>query len=186
MCRCACWVGFKPGSDDVRDSPALDVAQILQGMGARVTIYDPQALGNAQRVCPDFRYATTTFDAARDAEVVLMLTEWAEFIALSPDALGEVVARRNIIDGRNALAPALWRDAGWDYRAPRVAVRLRYGWLGNGPVTDSIAVLQFRRPPGRQGLQAGPNPAPHDRGAPARRPGLARRRRSLRVRRRPR
>jgi len=126
---CVLGAAFKPGSDDVRDSPALDVAQILQGMGARVTIYDPQALANARRVCPDFRYATTAFDAARDAQVVLMLTEWAEFIALSPDDLGAVVARRNIIDGRNALAPDLWREAGWDYRAPGVtavpaAVRL--------------------------------------------------------------
>jgi UDPglucose 6-dehydrogenase len=118
---CVLGAAFKPGSDDVRDSPALDVAQILQGMGGRVTIYDPAALGNARRVCPDLRYAPTVFDAARDARVVLMLTEWPEFVALSPDALGAVVAQRNIIDGRNALAPDRWREAGWEYRAPGVA-----------------------------------------------------------------
>jgi UDPglucose 6-dehydrogenase len=117
---CVLGAAFKPGSDDVRDSPALDVAQILQGMGARVTIYDPAALGNARRICPDFGYATTVLDAARGCQVVLMLTEWPEFVALSPDDLGEVVAERNIIDGRNALVAGLWRDAGWEYRAPGV------------------------------------------------------------------
>ncbi len=89
-------------------------------MGARVTIYDPAALGNARRLCPDLRYAATVFDAARDAQIVLMLTEWPEFVALNPDDLGAVVTQRNIIDGRNALAPDLWRDAGWEYRAPGV------------------------------------------------------------------
>jgi UDPglucose 6-dehydrogenase len=118
---CVLGAAFKPGSDDVRDSPALDVAQILEGMGARVTVCDPQALGNARQVCPDFRYATTALTAAKDAQVVLLLTEWPEFVALSPDALGEVVARRKIIDGRNALAPGLWRAAGWEYRAPGVS-----------------------------------------------------------------
>jgi UDPglucose 6-dehydrogenase len=117
---CVLGAAFKPGSDDVRDSPALDVAQILQGMGARVTIYDPAALGNARRICPDFRYAATVLDAARGCQVVLMLTEWPEFVALSPDNLAEVVAQRNIIDGRNALAADRWRDAGWEYRAPGV------------------------------------------------------------------
>ena len=114
---CVLGAAFKPGSDDVRDSPALDVAQILQGMGAQVTVYDPVALANAQRACPELRYAATMAEAAQGAEVVLLLTEWREFRELRPDNLSSVVARRNIVDGRNVLDPVLWRDAGWNYRA---------------------------------------------------------------------
>ena len=114
---CVLGAAFKPGSDDVRDSPALDVAQILTGMGARVTVHDPAALENARRARPELRYAATVADAARDAHVVLLLTEWPEFTALTPDSLSGIVARRNIIDARNVLDPGVWREAGWEYRA---------------------------------------------------------------------
>jgi UDPglucose 6-dehydrogenase len=128
---CVLGAAFKPGSDDVRDSPALDVAQILHGMGAQVTVYDPVALGNARRTCPELGYAETLAEAARDAHVVLLLTEWAEFADLTPDDLETIVARRNIVDGRNVLDPDLWRAAGWNYRALGVATpprsrRVRY------------------------------------------------------------
>jgi len=105
----------------VRDSPALDVAQILTGMGARVTVYDPAALENARRARPELSYAPTLADAAQGAHVVLLLTEWPEFTALTPASLEGIVARRNIIDARNALDPARWREAGWEYRALGVA-----------------------------------------------------------------
>jgi UDPglucose 6-dehydrogenase len=118
---CVLGAAFKPGSDDVRDSPALDVAQILTGMGARVTVYDPAALGNARRVRPELAYARTLAEAAQGAHVVLLLTEWPEFIALTPGSLGTMVARRNIIDARNVLDPRLWREAGWEYQALGVA-----------------------------------------------------------------
>ena len=114
---CVLGAAFKPGSDDVRDSPALDVAHILHGMGAQVTVYDPAALANARRTCPELGYAATPADAARDAHVVLLLTEWAEFAELSPGKLDTVVAQRNIVDARSVLDPALWRAAGWNYRA---------------------------------------------------------------------
>jgi UDPglucose 6-dehydrogenase len=114
---CVLGAAFKPGSDDVRDSPALDVAQILTGMGARVTVHDPAALENARRARPELRYATTVADAARGAHVVLLLTEWQEFTALTPGGLSPIVARRNIIDARNVLDPGVWREAGWEYRA---------------------------------------------------------------------
>jgi len=118
---CVLGAAFKPGSDDVRDSPALDVAQILTGMGARVTVYDPAALENARRARPELSYAPTLADAAQGAHVVLLLTEWPEFTALTPASLEGIVARRNIIDARNALDPARWREAGWEYRALGVA-----------------------------------------------------------------
>ena len=108
---------FKPGSDDVRDSPALDVAQILHGMGAEVTVYDPEALENARTVCPNLRYATSAAAAATGAHVLLLLTDWPEFASLDPEELGTVVAARAIVDGRYMLDPAAWRAAGWKYRA---------------------------------------------------------------------
>ena len=119
---CVLGAAFKPGSDDVRDSPALDVAQILTGMGAKVTVYDPAALGNARRARPGLGYADTLAGAAAGAHVVLLLTEWPEFAALAPGSLSGTVARPNINDARNVLDPATWRDAGWTYRALGMAV----------------------------------------------------------------
>jgi UDPglucose 6-dehydrogenase len=114
---CVLGAAFKPGSDDVRDSPALDVAKILTGLGARVTVYDPAAMDNARQVSPDLAYAATLAEAARDARVVLLLTEWPEFAALTPGQLDGIVSGRNIIDARNVLDPVQWREAGWEYRA---------------------------------------------------------------------
>ncbi|TDD29717.1 UDP-glucose/GDP-mannose dehydrogenase family protein [Actinomadura sp. KC06] len=108
---------FKPNSDDVRDSPALDVAASIRAQGAKVTVYDPQAMRNARRAQPTLEYGDSALSAARDAHVVLLLTEWAEFRDMDPFALAEAVAERNIVDGRNALDPERWRAAGWNYRA---------------------------------------------------------------------
>ncbi len=108
---------FKPDSDDVRDSPALSVAAQMQLQGAHVTVTDPKALDNARAKFPDLRYAEAALDAARDADVVLLATEWSEYRELDPAELGAVVARRVILDGRNVLDPARWRAAGWTYRA---------------------------------------------------------------------
>ena len=118
---CVLGAAFKPGSDDVRDSPALDVAQILTGMGASVTVFDPAALENARRACPELCYAATTTEAADGAHVVLLLTEWPEFTRLNPGDLDTVVARRNIIDARGVLDPLPWQEAGWQFRALGVA-----------------------------------------------------------------
>ena len=108
---------FKPNSDDIRDSPALDVANRIRKAGAHVVVYDPAALGNARRDYPDLTYAETALDAARDADVLLHLTEWREFRDMDPRVFDGVVRRKSIVDGRNALDPDLWRDAGWRYRA---------------------------------------------------------------------
>ncbi|SOE13292.1 UDPglucose 6-dehydrogenase [Streptomyces sp. 2323.1] len=108
---------FKPDSDDVRDSPALNVAGQIHLQGGQVTVYDPKGMENARRVFPTLGYAETALEAVRGADVVLHLTEWREFRELDPAVLGDVVAERRILDGRNALDPALWRKAGWTYRA---------------------------------------------------------------------
>jgi UDPglucose 6-dehydrogenase len=108
---------FKPNSDDIRDSPALDVAATIQRQGAAVTVYDPAAMENARVLHPELGYRDTALEAARGADLVLHLTEWAEFREMDPAALGEVVAGKHIVDGRNALDPVAWRAAGWTYRA---------------------------------------------------------------------
>jgi UDPglucose 6-dehydrogenase len=112
------------------------VAQLLHGMGAQVTVYDPAALDNARHACPELSYAETLAEAARDARIVLLLTEWAEFADLTPGDLGAVVAQRNMVDGRNVLDPDLWRTAGWNYRA-----------LGVGPTSTTLD--PFAMKPGR-------------------------------------
>jgi len=114
---CVLGAAFKPGSDDVRDSPALDVAQILHGLGAEVTVYDPQAIENARTARPELNYADSVLAAATGADMVLLLTDWPEFATIDPDELAAVTAARTIIDGRYVLDPARWRAAGWHYRA---------------------------------------------------------------------
>ncbi|MFE3830006.1 UDP-glucose dehydrogenase family protein [Streptomyces sp. NPDC059092] len=108
---------FKPDSDDVRDSPALNVAGQIHLQGGQVTVYDPKGMANARRLFPTLGYAESALDAVRGAHVVLHLTEWREFRELDPAVLGAVAARPLILDGRNALDPQRWRAAGWTYRA---------------------------------------------------------------------
>ncbi|MFF1381411.1 UDP-glucose dehydrogenase family protein [Streptomyces sp. NPDC058308] len=108
---------FKPDSDDVRDSPALNVAGQIHLQGGQVTVYDPKGMANARRLFPTLGYADTALDAVRGADVVLHLTEWREFRDLDPAELAAAAASPVILDGRNALDPAAWRAAGWTYRA---------------------------------------------------------------------
>jgi UDPglucose 6-dehydrogenase len=108
---------FKPNSDDIRDSPALDVASRLHEAGAEVVVYDPAAMDNARQRYPHLSYAVSTTEAVTGAQLVLHLTEWAEFREADPAVLAAVVAAPNIVDGRNALDSDRWRRAGWTYRA---------------------------------------------------------------------
>jgi UDPglucose 6-dehydrogenase len=111
-------IAFKPNSDDIRDSPSLDICDRLRSEGAIVTVHDPVAMANAARSRPDLRYAASVSEAAEGADLVLHLTEWADYRAIDPAALGQVVARRAIIDARCALDITAWRNAGWTLRAP--------------------------------------------------------------------
>lgn len=108
---------FKPESDDVRDSPALNVAGQIQLQGASVVVYDPRAIENSRKLFPTLDYADSAIEACRDADAVLVLTEWAEFIRLDPATIGIVVSKRNVVDGRLCLSAEAWRRAGWTYRA---------------------------------------------------------------------
>lgn len=107
---------FKPDSDDVRDSPALNVAGQIQLQGAAVSVFDPKAMENSRRLFPTLTYADSVLDACAGADVVLLLTEWKEFRELTPADLDHVVREKHIIDGRNCLSPTQWREGGWKYR----------------------------------------------------------------------
>lgn len=109
-------LAFKPNSDDTRDSPALDVATRLHGLGADVVSYDPEAVGTARRARPHLVFAESLEEAVAKAEVTVVVTEWDEFRELSPDAIASAVAEKKVIDGRNCLDPERWRAAGWTYR----------------------------------------------------------------------
>ena len=108
-------LAFKPDSDDVRDSPALDVAVQLNGRGAHVIATDPEAIPNSIRLQPQLGFATDTTDALHGADAVVLVTEWKEYLELDPVALKELVRTPLIIDGRNILDPEQWRAAGWTY-----------------------------------------------------------------------
>ncbi len=116
--RIGVWgAAFKPDSDDIRDSPALDVASALQTRGADVGVYDPEALTNARKKYPQLDYCSSALDAARDTDLILHLTEWEEFRIIEPATLDGITRAKRILDGRNALNPDKWRAAGWTYRA---------------------------------------------------------------------
>ena len=104
---------FKPDSDDVRDSPALNVAGMLQLNGAIVNVYDPKAMDNSQRLFPTLNYATSVLDACERADAVMVLTEWREFVALDPRELATTVRAKVVVDGRNCLEVQRWTHAGW-------------------------------------------------------------------------
>lgn len=108
---------FKPDSDDVRDSPALDVAARLLEEGADVVVYDPQARETGARTHPQITFVDSAEEALSDAQITLLLTEWQEFADLDPRATADLVDELKLIDARNALDPTEWRDAGWTYVA---------------------------------------------------------------------
>ena len=108
---------FKPDSDDVRDSPALDIAAQLQAAGAIVVVHDPQGIEPARKRFPNLEYQEVVTDALKDADLILHLTEWKEYRQIDPAAISSLVKSKIIIDGRNMLDRALWRKAGWKFHA---------------------------------------------------------------------
>jgi len=108
---------FKPDSDDVRDSPALDIAAQLHAAGASVVIHDPKGIEPARKRFPNLIFAELVNDALKDADLILHLTEWKEYRQLDPVAISSIVKSKVIIDGRNMLDRTLWRNAGWIFHA---------------------------------------------------------------------
>jgi UDPglucose 6-dehydrogenase len=112
---CVLGLAFKPNSDDIRDSPALDIAVRLKGLGADVVVTDPRAIENARVRHPQLTYEQSSGKALKDADAVVLLTEWPEYCEMNPEVVGEVTRGRIIVDGRNVLDPGRWRAAGWTY-----------------------------------------------------------------------
>jgi UDPglucose 6-dehydrogenase len=108
---------FKPDSDDVRDSPALDIAAQLQAAGATVVVHDPKAIDNARKRFPKLGFAANVEECVKDSDLILHLTEWREYRELDPKALAALVKKKIVIDGRNALDRDKWRAAGWQFHA---------------------------------------------------------------------
>ncbi|MFM8240418.1 MAG: UDP-glucose dehydrogenase family protein [Actinomycetota bacterium] len=114
----AVWgAAFKPDSDDVRDSPALHVAQALHNAGARVVVHDPRAVDNARALFPELEYAASAVEATEGADVLLLLTEWRDYVDIDPSVIRPLMSTPTVIDARNALDFDRWRSAGWTYRA---------------------------------------------------------------------
>jgi len=109
-------IAFKPNSDDIRDSPSLDICGRLATEGAIVSVHDPVAMPNAARIRPDLQYAASVFEAAKGADLILHLTDWADYRAIDPAALAMVVAQRAVIDARCGLDAGVWQNAGWSVR----------------------------------------------------------------------
>ena len=109
-------VTFKPDSDDVRDSPALDIASEIHARGGLVRVHDPEGIENARRRFPNLNYFNDVVEACKGADLVLHLTEWATYRELDPAAI-DGAANKVIIDGRLTLDPERWRNAGWKFRA---------------------------------------------------------------------
>ena len=108
---------FKPDSDDVRDSPALDIAAQLQAAGASVVVHDPKAIENARKRFPKLGFAANVQECVKDSDLILHLTEWREYRELDPNALAALVKKKIVIDGRNALDRDKWRSADWKFHA---------------------------------------------------------------------
>ncbi|MFC5144498.1 UDP binding domain-containing protein [Streptomyces aureoversilis] len=112
--RITVWgAAFKPETDDIRDSPALAVAQALHNLGATVTVTDPKALDNARKPHPELDYAEAPIAAAEDADLLLHLTEWPQFTRIDPKRLAARTHNPKVIDARGTLNTGQWRDAGW-------------------------------------------------------------------------
>src|SRR6202034_976671 len=108
-------LAFKANTDDVRFSPALDVARRMLAEGADVHATDPEALSRAKAVLPQLTYHDDPYDAVRDAEALLICTEWEEFSQLDWERVRKLMARRLVIDGRNLCSPALMREYDFEY-----------------------------------------------------------------------
>jgi UDPglucose 6-dehydrogenase len=104
---------FKPNSDDVRDSPALNVAAAMHLKGAAVRVHDPRAIPNARKQFPTLTYCEIAEDACNNADLVVLATEWDEYRNIDPRAFLSVVREPRLLDARNAVDYGFWTEAGW-------------------------------------------------------------------------
>lgn len=108
-------LAFKAGTDDLRESPALDLVRDVCDAGARVTAHDPQAMGGIAALQPDLKCAAEIDDVLRDAEVLAIMTEWPDYAELDPARIKALMATAVVVDFRNLYAPAEMARAGVRY-----------------------------------------------------------------------
>jgi UDPglucose 6-dehydrogenase len=146
--RVAVWgAAFKPGTDDVRDSPGLDIACRLQLLGAEVTVYDPMATGNALTVSPELAYADSAMAALRQADVTVVVAAWPEFAEVSPVAAGDAVASMTVVDACQGIDMAAWQEAGWSVFSltGNHIGSAENGWAACGTPVDGEEALSWRK-----------------------------------------
>ncbi|MBN1287741.1 MAG: UDP-glucose/GDP-mannose dehydrogenase family protein [Anaerolineae bacterium] len=110
-------LAFKPNTDDIRDAPALTVAERLQELGARIRAYDPVAMDQAGRVMSDITFATDAYDLAKGCDALVVVTDWNEFKQLDMKRIKEAMAQPVLVDGRNIYNPKRMREMGFTYSA---------------------------------------------------------------------
>jgi UDPglucose 6-dehydrogenase len=108
---------FKPNSDDVRDSPALNVAAAMHLKGANVRVHDPKAVTNAKAMFPTLTYCESAEEACRNADLIVLATEWDEYRRIDPAHLRSIVGAPRLLDTRNAIDREYWTSAGWQVYA---------------------------------------------------------------------
>jgi len=111
-------LAFKGGTDDIRESPAIDIVQMLLKEGCCVTLFDPAAMERAKGVLtpgPQVRYAADSYEAVQDANAALVLSDWQEFAAIDLDRLRKALRHPIVIDGRNLFDPELMAEKGFTY-----------------------------------------------------------------------
>lgn len=108
-------LAFKPQSDDIRDSPALDVARQLATLGIHVRTFDPEAIANARRVAPELTFADSIETVLSGADIAVLVTEWPEFVRLDPHYVGNLMNHKRMVDARNVLSASQWREAGFTF-----------------------------------------------------------------------
>jgi UDPglucose 6-dehydrogenase len=108
-------LAFKPETDDMRESPAIDIIRSLLNRGVKIRAYDPVAMDEARHCLPEIEYATDEYDAIRDADALVIVTEWNQFRALDMDKVKQLLKAPKIADLRNIYEPQDMRELGFDY-----------------------------------------------------------------------
>ncbi|PDV98679.1 UDP-glucose dehydrogenase family protein [Candidatus Chloroploca asiatica] len=108
-------LSFKPNTDDIREAPSIDIIRALQAKGARVKAYDPVAMENAGEVMPEVTFCATAYDVAKEADALLLVTEWNEFKQINWDKIRSFMRQPIVVDGRNLYDPQEMASRGFTY-----------------------------------------------------------------------
>ena len=108
-------LAFKPNTDDIRFAPSIDLITQMVAEGARVRAYDPQAMEKAREALPNVEFSSSAYEAAKDAEALIIATEWEQFSQLDWERIREEMARPLVLDARNLLSPAEMKARGFEY-----------------------------------------------------------------------